>query len=196
MHAEAAFTDEPGQAPVPHSVVIFTRVDGALWEANGPCEVARAALLTLVADGIPVVLVSDDHPAEVQRLQRELGLSGPFVCNGGRGLYIPRGYFEELDGLASGDAEWEVFSFPTEDPARGIRLLTSLFSVRCEDLVTIGLGCDWVDRTLLAAVDVPVVVRADGRDQGRLLQHLPHAYLTSASGGRGWSEAVLGSAAV
>jgi predicted mannosyl-3-phosphoglycerate phosphatase (HAD superfamily) len=127
-------------------------------------------------------------------LQHELGLSGPFICDGGQTLYIPRGYFEELDGLSAGDAQWEVFSFPGGDPTRAVRLLTSLFAAHTDDdLVTVGLGCDWPDRGLLRAVDVPVVVRNDGEDQRRLLRSVPNAYLTTAAGGNGWSEAVLGS---
>lgn len=198
MHGQVAFADEPNRAPFSHAVVIFTRVDGTLRQGNQPCEVARTAVKMLAAEHVPVVFVSDDAAPRVQALQQELGVSDPFICDGGRGLYIPRGYFEELDGLSAGDEHWEVFRFPADDTVRGVRLLTSLFSVRCDDLVTIGLGCDWADRTLLSAVQVPVIVRADGKDkdQNRLLEYLPQAYLTTASGAEGWSEAVLGSSAV
>ena len=49
---------------------------------------------------------------------------------------------------------------------------------------------------LLAAVAVPVIVRNDLYDQVRLLRRVPGAYLTAATGTAGWSEAVLGSAAL
>ena len=156
----------------------------------------RGALNLLIARAIPVVLLSHGDATQVQDLQQELGLMQPFICRGGAALYIPRGYFEELDGLAAGDDTWEIFEFGVRDPARAVRLLSSLYSVRGEDVLTIGFGCDWNDRALLAAVHVPVIVRADSEDQARLLRRIPGAYVTTATGPAGWSEAVLGSTAV
>ena len=179
------------------SVIIFTRVDGTLreqWEQ--PSDTVCAAVATVAGDGVPVILVSDEAAARVEQLQHDLAVTGPFICDGGESLFIPRGYFEELDGLSAGDDQWEVFSFPSGDLTRAVRLLTSLFAVHADDLLTVGLGCDWSDKSFLRAVDVPIVVRNDGRDQRRLLRSLPNAYLTTASGGHGWSEAVLGSSAL
>jgi predicted mannosyl-3-phosphoglycerate phosphatase (HAD superfamily) len=179
------------------SIVVFTAIEGSLRHGpGGSCHDARGALNLLLARGIPVVLLSHGDAGEVQDLQRELGLLQPFICEGGASLYIPRGYFEELDGLASGDDTWEIFEFGVRDPARAVRLLSSLYSVRGEDVLTIGFGCDWSDRALLAAVHVPVVVRADTEDQARLLRRVPGAYVTTATGPAGWSEAVLGSTAL
>ena len=198
MHMDSAVADRPDSSTTfSRSVIIFTRVDGALREKwEHPCDTVRSAVATVAGDGVPVVLVSDDSPEHVEQLQRDLAVRGPFICAGGETLFIPRGYFEELDGLSSGDAQWEVFSFPSGDPTRAVRLLTSLFAVHADDLLTVGLGCDWSDRSFLRAVDVPIVVRNDGKDQRRLLRSLPNAYLTTATGGHGWSEAVLGSSAL
>jgi predicted mannosyl-3-phosphoglycerate phosphatase (HAD superfamily) len=190
-------SDDYVAAPASTSIVVFTAIEGAL--RNGPggsCHDARGALNLLIARGIPVVLMSHGEAADVQSLQREVGLVEPFMCEGGAALYIPRGYFEELDGLAAGDDTWEIFEFGVRDPARAVRLLSSLYSVRGEDVLTIGFGCDWNDRALLAAVHVPVVVRADSEEQARLLRRVPSAYVTTATGPAGWSEAVLGSAAL
>lgn len=188
----------PRYASVPAtSIVVFTAIEGSLRHGpGGSCHDARGALNLLMARGIPVVLLSHGDAAQVQDLQRELGLQQPFICDGGASLYIPRGYFEELDGLASGDDTWEIFEFGVRDPARAVRLLSSLYSVRGEDVLTIGFGCDWSDRALLTAVHVPVVVRADTEDQARLLRRVPGAYVTTATGPAGWSEAVLGSTAL
>lgn len=194
MYPEMNVTASHDAAPrYARSLVIFTRVDGALRDGSPlSCGLARAALATLLADHVPVVLVSDEDAASVQELQRELGVADPFICDGGGALYIPRGYFESLDGLTAGDDHWEMFSFGGHDPTRAVTLLTSLFAAEADDLVTIGLGCDWADRPLLAAVDVPIVVRNDEKDQRRLLRHLPTAYFTMAAGGAGWSEALIG----
>jgi len=181
----------------PTSIVVFTAIDGILRDQDrGPCGQVRTGLNLLCEREVPVVLMSHGDAEPVQQLQHELGLLEPFICEGGAVLYIPRGYFEELDGLTSGDDRWEVFQFGVRDPARAVRLLASLFCVRGEDVLTIGFGCGWADRTLLASVNVPIIVRNGSDDQAKLLRRLPGAYVTSATGAAGWSEAVLGSAAV
>lgn len=182
--------------PPATQMVVISAVDGIIRDGCGSCDEARVALDLLAASGIPAVLMSRGAPGDVQALQRELGLRHPFICEGGAALYIPRGYFMELDGLASGDDEWEVFTFGTPDPTRAVRLLTSLYSVRGEETLTIGFACDWQDRALLAAVDVPVVVRTGSPEQQKLVRRVPGAYLTDASGPAGWCEAVLGSTGV
>lgn len=184
----------PGSGPST-SIVVFTAIDGILRhpDTGSPGE-ARVALDLLCARGIPVVLMSHGEPGAVIDVQQALALVQPFIAEGGAVLYIPRGYFEELDGLTSGDETWEIFDFGVRDPLRALRLLVSLFSVRGEDILTIGFGSDWADRALLSGVDVPIVVRQDEADQSRLLRRFPDAYLTMASGPAGWSEAVLGSA--
>jgi mannosyl-3-phosphoglycerate phosphatase len=188
------FTPSPAATT---SIVVFTTIDGALRQATtGSYEGARMALDVLATRGVPIVLMSYGESGAVEELQRELGLVQPFICDGGSTLYIPRGYFEELDGLTSGDDAWETFHFGVPDPARAVRLLSSLFNVRGEDILTIGFGSDWTDRLLLAAVDVPIIVRDAEHDQRRLLQRFPGAYVTTANGPAGWSEAVLGSGAV
>ncbi len=179
------------------SIVVFTTVDGVLRHPDtGSCAESREALQLLAARGVPVVLMSHHDPSVVQDLQRELGLEYPFICQGGASLYIPRGYFEELDGLTSGDEVWEIFQFGVRDPSRAVRLLTSLYSVRGEDILTIGFGSHADDSALLAAVHVPIVVRQRDSDPMRLLRRVPDAYVTVAVGPAGWNEAVLGAAPV
>jgi mannosyl-3-phosphoglycerate phosphatase len=80
-----------------------------------------------------------------------------------------------------------------QDPAHAIRLLMSLYRLAGDGVVVVGLGDDWTDRILLREVDVPVVVRNPAVDQRRLLRKVPAAYLTTARGPAGWSEAIVGS---
>lgn len=177
------------------AIVVFTTVDGVLRHPHsGSSADAQEALQLLAARGIPVVLMSHGDAASVQALQRDLGLDYPFICDGGASLYIPRGYFEQLDGLAAGDLSWEIFQFGVRDPARAVRLLASLYSVRGEEILTIGFGSRAEDCALLAAVHVPIVVRQPDSDPTRLLRHVPGAYVTMAIGPAGWNEAVLGTA--
>lgn len=187
----------PGRsASASASIVVFSAIDGAIRDRGGSCAGVRLALDLLAARGIPVVLTSHGGAREVQDLQIGLGIAHPFICAGGSELHIPRGYFAELDGLTAGDAAWEVFAFGARDPARAVRLLASLYSVKGEDIITIGFACDWADRGLLASVDVPIVVRNGLAEQERLVRRVPGAYVTEACGPAGWSEAVLGSAGV
>ena len=174
------------------TLVIFTRVEGLLRQrAEAPCDLSREALVALLSSDVPLVLVSDSSAQDVQELQRELGLVHPFICGHGAALYIPAAYFGEMDEPAS--ESWETFTFEPADPAAAIRLLGALFIARGHDkILSVGLGCDSGDGTMLAAVDVPIVVRDQHRDQQPLLQYVPGAYLTTATGAAGWLEAVIG----
>ena len=174
------------------TLVIFTRVEGLLRQrATASCDLSRAAREALLSAQVPLVLVSDSSATEVQQFQREIELVQPFICGHGAALYIPAAYFSETD---EPEAEpWEVFSFDPPDTAAAIRLLSALFVARGHDkILSVGLGSDCGDGTMLAAVDVPIVVRDQHRDQQPLLQYVPGAYLTTATGAAGWLEAVIG----
>jgi len=176
------------------SLVVFTAVDGAIRQsASGSCVAARRAIDLLESRGVPVVLTSLDSAHEMVALQQDFGERHPFVCDGGRTLYVPRGFFTDLQDLWPNDEEWHVVPLGVADVARAVRLLVSLFQVSGDDVLTVGLGCAWSDRRMLEAVDVPIIVRGDAPDQARLRRTLPAAYLTTASGPAGWCEAVLGS---
>ena len=181
------------------TLVIFTRVEGLLRRSDtARCDVTRDALDALVSARVPLVLVSDSSASEVQQLQSELEdtdaeLAQAVVCDRGAALYIPSEYFSDFGEAAS--ASWEVFSFAQADPAAAIRLLGALFVARGHDkIVSVGLGCECGDGAMLAAVDVPIVVRDHQLDQRPLLQYVPGAYLTTATGAAGWLEAVIGPA--
>ena len=175
------------------NLLIFTRVEGLLRQrASGRCEVSRDALDAVIAARVPLVLVSDGAAAEVQEIQRELGLFEPFICRGGGELHVPVAYFSEGDA-SSADSGWERFSFHTSSPAAAMRLLSALFIAQGHaKMLTVGLGCGCSDGAMLTAVDIPIVVRDHSHDQSTLLEHVPGAYLTTASGPAGWLEAVVG----
>src|SRR5688500_7701210 len=176
------------------TLVIFTRVDGLLRQrAASPCELSREALNALISTRVPIVLVSDSGAADIREMQRELGVLQPFISRGGAALHIPPEYFTQLDDVAAPDDEWEMFSFDTIGPAAAMRLLGALFLARGHDkILTVGLGCDTSDSAMLAAVDIPIVVRDQRLDQSALLRYVPGAYLTTATGAAGWLEAVVG----
>ena len=175
-------------------LVIVTRVDGLIHEqAAGVSCVPTNVLGVLTTGDVPLIFVSESMATDVRDLQQQLDLTAPFICEKGAALYIPPAYFgDRLAGREGGRDRWEVFRFNPADTAAAIRLLCGLFAARGEQVLTVGLGCDHTDYPLLTAVDVPIVVRDDHRDQESLLRGVPGAYLTSASGAAGWSEALIG----
>lgn len=176
------------------TLVIFTRVDGLLRQrAAAPCELSHDALTALISTRVPLVLVADSSAADVRQIQRGLGLMQPFISDGGAALHIPPEYFAQADDAPAPGHEWEMFSFDALGPAAAMRLLGALFLARGHDkILTVGLGCDTGDSSMLAAVDIPIVVRDQRHDQSALLRYVPGAYLTTATGAAGWLEAVVG----
>ena len=176
------------------TLVIFTRVDGLLRHRTAAtCELSRDALAALISTRVPLVLVSDSGATDVRQMQGELGLLQPFISNGGAALHIPPEYFTQPDDMPASRDQWELFSFGAIGPAAAMRLLGALFLARGHDkILTVGLGCDTSDSAMLAAVDIPIVVRDQRHDQSTLLQYVPGAYLTTATGAAGWLEAVVG----
>lgn len=57
-------------------------------------------------------------------------------------------------------------------------------------LITAGLGDSMNDLPLLAAVDIPIIVRNDQADAARLRRRLPAACVTDRPGPAGWGQAV------
>jgi len=178
------------------SLVIFTRVEGLLRErTRAPNPAASEPLRFLAGYGVPLVLVSAWEATELLELQREFALHQPFICEDGAALHVPRAWPGDPPAGVSidDDTAWEVFRFSPASVSDAFTLVRAMFLARGYDpLLTVGIGCDLADYTLLTAVDIPIVVRNRSARQSRLLRELPGVYVTSASGAAGWSEALLG----
>lgn len=73
-------------------VVVFADVrDDLIARSGSPCDAARVQ--QLVRERVAVVLCSRRTRAELELLCEDCGVAQPFVCEGGAGLFIPRGYF-------------------------------------------------------------------------------------------------------
>lgn len=175
------------------AIVVFTAIDGALCDGTGAWREATDALALLASRDIPVVLVSARCAADVIALQERLGLRQPFICRSGAELHVPRGYFPDLQDLWPSDEVWHVIGLGAPEPGRAVRVLVSLFQTSGRDILTVGLGSTWADRLFLTDVDVPIIVGGHAPDEQRLHRVLPGAYVTTAAGPAGWSEAILGS---
>jgi predicted mannosyl-3-phosphoglycerate phosphatase (HAD superfamily) len=176
-------------------MVVVTDVDGTLRDPRtGSLQPADSALSMLSSHGVPVVLTSPGQAAELRGLQDALGLVHPFICQNATELHVPVNYFGDAPFEHGGTAAWHVIRLgATESHTRAIRLLRSLYRARNDMVVLIGLGDEWEDRFLLNEVDVPVIVRNHAIDQSRLIEMIPHAFVTRGAGPCGWSEAILGS---
>ena len=193
MHLESFTYSDLLSRSSSSSIVVFTAVDGAIRrDADGSCRDVRPALDLLASKDIPVVLTSHHSAAELMALEHGLGHAHPFICDGGAHMHVPSGYFAELQDLWPEEETWHVVPLGAPDIGRAVRLLVSLFQLSGSDILSVGLGCSWQDRALLAAVNVPVIVRSNGPDQARLQRTVPSAYLTNATGPDGWQEAILG----
>ena len=192
MSCDAAITQDRHQSGC---LVIFTRVEGVLGDRiDGWSAAADDTLRFLSSWGVPVVLVSSSAAAELQQLERAFALQQPFICENGGALYVPRTWLEpETVSASAACGTWERFRLSPPSPSAAVELACTMFETRgFESLLTVGIGCDLADYGMLTAVDVPIVVRSQLRDQTELLRQLPGVYVTSAAGVAGWSEAVLG----
>jgi|SRR5688572_15493721 predicted mannosyl-3-phosphoglycerate phosphatase (HAD superfamily) len=182
--------DENRASDAAATLVILTRVEGLLCdEVGGPAHVPRDALRILAACGVPLVFVTDASAQDVIEFQRELRLRAPFICERGAALHLPPD--QPADPVSD---EGEVFRFVPPDVTTAVTCLRGLLTARRRtDVLMVGLGCDHRDCDLLAAVDIPIVVREQSGDQASLLRRFPDAYVTRATGIDGWSEALLGS---
>ena len=178
------------------SLVIFTRIEGLLRERTHAASATASDPLRFLATwGVPVVLVSAWDASEIRHLQQEFAFDQPFICEEGAAVHVPGTWLGEPgDGpRVEEEANWETFRFSPRSVDGAVQLLTAMFLARGYDpLLTVGIGCDLADYNLLAAVDIPIVIRDRCGSQPELLRQLPGVYVTSATGTAGWSEAVLG----
>jgi mannosyl-3-phosphoglycerate phosphatase len=77
-------------------LVIFSAADSVLRHAHAPDVFGEAAkvLGPLRQAGIPIVLWSGKTRAEIERIQHELGINHPFVCERDGAVFIPARYFD------------------------------------------------------------------------------------------------------
>ena len=169
-----------------------------VWEAcetdssQNLCQLPRREVDLLRSWGARLILVSASAADYVRQVQQELHVTEAFVCDGGGAVYVPRSYGRDLDRRGTED-EWEIFRFNPPDKSAAVTLVRDLFlRLGSQDVLTIGIGCDFDDYGVLAAVDLPVVVRDVVEDQRQLLRYVPEAYLTDATGADGWAEALIG----
>ncbi len=183
----------PGGASSESTVSVFARLGSPRTDpSHDLCQLPRRAVDLLRSWGARLILVSASTADYVRQVQREFQITEAFVCDGGAAVYVPQHYWRDRHRQDS-EGEWEIFRFNPPDKSAAVNLVRDLFlGLGSRDVLTIGVGCDLDDYGVLAAVDVPVVVRDVVKDQRELLRYVPGAYLTNATGLDGWAEALIG----
>lgn len=77
----------------PSPVIVFADVDTAPPSPFDRVDRLTALLHTLATARIMTVFVSRRSRAEVEGIRQSLGIFHPFVCEDGRGAFVPRRYF-------------------------------------------------------------------------------------------------------
>lgn len=72
-------------------VLVFTDLDGSLLDQDYSCVHAEPALLKIREERIPLILTTSKTRSEVERVQQELWIQGPFIVENGGAIYFPLG---------------------------------------------------------------------------------------------------------
>ena len=142
-------------------ILIFTDLDGSLLDhADYSYEGAWPALDRIAREGWPLVFVTSKTRSEVVRLQRRMGIEGPFVVENGAAAFFP----SRLAGLDIKGARMEgsfralVFGRPYAEVRRFVEDVRGEYGLR-------GFG-DMEAREIAEWTDLPLedAVRARRRE--------------------------------
>lgn len=174
-------------------MIVLTDLHALCSDPSRTVAACAEAMQELAQHDVPVILVSPSSAVDIVDLQAQLGICHPFICEGGRALHVPSGYFEDLLAPCV-PSEWNVIEFGGrgEDAAlaRAVRLLALLYWTQRDEGIVVGI----TDRepSILAESDVPIILRNPELDQRALESAASGAYLTSSTGVAGWVEAIAG----
>ncbi len=77
----------------PRRLIIFTDLDGSLLNhGDYSWEAARPALDKIRELGIPLIICTSKTRLEVEFIQKEINIQGPFIVENGGGIIFPQEY--------------------------------------------------------------------------------------------------------
>jgi mannosyl-3-phosphoglycerate phosphatase family protein len=80
-------------------MIIFSDLDGTLLDHHTYAWQAAAPALGKLAElKVPLILCSSKTRVEMLPLQRDMGISGPMICENGGGVFAPLGHFITASG--------------------------------------------------------------------------------------------------
>lgn len=74
-------------------IIVFTDLDETLLDKGYSFKEALPAIERLRLNNIPIVPISSKTRAEMEILRERIGGTGPFSCENGGAILIPKGYF-------------------------------------------------------------------------------------------------------
>lgn len=94
-------------------IVVLCDLDDTLFEPHAFAADAstRGAFDPIERKHLAVVFCSSRTRAELELIQRELGVNQPFICENGAAVFVPQGYFGFSVGQARDVAGYEVVEF-------------------------------------------------------------------------------------
>ena len=109
-------------------MIVSTDLDGTLLDHfNYSWQSARPAMEKLASLAIPVILNTSKTYAEIRALQKELGLSGPFIVENGSALFLP------IDDFA-----WLMTNLPNDEPVIAVDdYLQVVFGARRPEIIAV-----------------------------------------------------------
>jgi len=84
---------EPGEL----KPIIFTDLDGTLLDKRYSFSDALPALNKIKKRGIPLIICTSKTRAEIEFYRKKLSMNEPFISENGGGIFIPEGYFHNLN---------------------------------------------------------------------------------------------------
>ncbi len=180
-------------------LIIYTDLDGTLLDHHSyEADAALPALRTAQRFGVPIVFCSSKTRAEIEVLQRELGVCHPFIVENGGAVYVPSEYFPfELERSEHREAYQVIeLGLPYERLVTAFRLLRSHLPYRLAGFsdMTVEEVADACKLTLAVAqhakareYDEPFrLLPATPEAERAVQQQIKQAGLQCSIGGRFW----------
>jgi mannosyl-3-phosphoglycerate phosphatase len=177
-------------------MVVFTDLDGTLLDAaTYSFDAAAEALAALRGRGIPLVIVSSKTRAEIEPIQRRLGIADPFVVENGGAVFIQGECFAGLVPRAVGRDGYRVveLGLPYGELRRALGELAAASGVTVRGFGDMALE-EIADRTGLPAAeaalarrreyDEPFVFEGPPDRREAFLRHVEARGLRCTRGGR------------
>lgn len=108
-------------------ILLFSDLDGSLLDHDTyGFDEARDTVAALQAGGVAIIINSSKTDAEIRGYVSALGLSEPFICEGGGLLFCPAGLFPYAP-----EASWQEGGYQVHLLGRGVEeLRTAFFAMR------------------------------------------------------------------
>ncbi len=139
------------------NIAIFTALEGTLLDTKtNSWTIAAEAIEKIKEKNIPLVICTKKTRAEVEDILSAMRVSHPFIVEDGAAIFIPYGYFEEVESTRE-DENYQIIEIGASSSKlknildflinEGIEL-TSFSDMTTKDIaITLGIS---VDRAMLA----------------------------------------------